>query len=1017
MRWVAIALVLFCLSAQALALTAGNATVGNTSYPFSLFANKTYWNDQLTYALAVENDSDAIFATGVGATLGVYRFNGTTMNRTGFLALGTASPLFYPYAIAFDPSKDTVYLSTYSAPISVFRINASTMTVIDNLTLASGENYVSYTHLDRSRDLLYLLTTTTPARIIRVNTTSFTRLDNITLNSGENSPGAFIPDPSNDFAYVMLQLSPSRVIRINTTSFLRNASLTLASGENSVYGGAIDSARNVLYVSTAATSAPARIVRVNLTNFSRMGSLNLSSLDPSVYSLVHAPDDVVYAGTARGTRGVNGTVVRINASTFTVMDNITLSMDINGLRFGKYHSGHNAIYYTLNEYVDALAKVDLTSSTGTSAVGERAYGRFLSLAVHDGEVDIITSYDAPYVLRLNATTFATIATTQLNTSQTYGSFAFDGHGTIIAASWNQPVSEVVFLDSASLAEINRTTFPSTTDSFVSVRCDSSRRICYAGLQSNTGVIYAFNATNGGMIGNITLASGERYVYDIAIDEEQNIGYATSYLSPGRVLKINLTNLTRIGNVTFNSGENTPEYLAIDPVRQMGYAQVTSGRIVRFNLTNLTRMGVLSLTGTPNIFGICLDTTTNTAYVAASASIHIIDLTSFTETAVYGASNFSLAGFFECQYADGHLYTTLFGSDGVAKFRSQPYGSVTAWNITIDDTAVVESVSLYSHAASGAVRAALYDASDALVWESAATADNASADNLTLLVSAGSPSSLTLSPGTYRLAVQTNTSVPTLSYVSGTGVAAAQPYGAFPASLAGARGVAEQYSGFIAYSAYVAPPADDDDDSSSGGGVDLRVRAGGKVTQQFFSGNIDRITLTTGDGMRPTVQLAHLMGESRNRAPSFDPEAIVLEMTARGAQTGAEIAFSVPAGWHGAAPEDVRMFRYTDGWVALPTTYLGVKNGEQRYSALTPGFSFFAIGVVEPTPAKAVPAPETPVPAAPLEAPSAPEPVVGPVIAPIVAPTPEPEPRNYLWMGVAVVATMALLLLAFKMRKE
>lgn len=50
----------------------------------------------------------------------------------------------------------------------------------------------------------------------------------------------------------------------------------------------------------------------------------------------------------------------------------------------------------------------------------------------------------------------------------------------------------------------------------------------------------------------------------------------------------------------------------------------------------------------------------------------------------------------------------------------------------------------------------------------------------------------------------------------------------------------------------------------------------------------------------------------------------------------------------SSPENVVLYRYHDGaWQELETTYVGEQNGEHAFSAVTPGFSVFAIGEKQP----------------------------------------------------------------------
>jgi PGF-pre-PGF domain-containing protein len=83
---------------------------------------------------------------------------------------------------------------------------------------------------------------------------------------------------------------------------------------------------------------------------------------------------------------------------------------------------------------------------------------------------------------------------------------------------------------------------------------------------------------------------------------------------------------------------------------------------------------------------------------------------------------------------------------------------------------------------------------------------------------------------------------------------------------------------------------------------------------------------------------------------------VMQITLFGANEdaigSAEISFSLPLAWleaSGIAPEDAKLYRWHEGaWQTLPTTYLGSADGYANYTAVTPGFSYFAVGGT-PTP--------------------------------------------------------------------
>jgi len=73
----------------------------------------------------------------------------------------------------------------------------------------------------------------------------------------------------------------------------------------------------------------------------------------------------------------------------------------------------------------------------------------------------------------------------------------------------------------------------------------------------------------------------------------------------------------------------------------------------------------------------------------------------------------------------------------------------------------------------------------LLWESGAVANTAAGAFLTIPISSGTPSALTLPPGTYQLAWQVDSGADVPSYtagVAGDGLYVAQPFGPAPAQL-------------------------------------------------------------------------------------------------------------------------------------------------------------------------------------------------------------------------------------------
>ena len=72
---------------------------------------------------------------------------------------------------------------------------------------------------------------------------------------------------------------------------------------------------------------------------------------------------------------------------------------------------------------------------------------------------------------------------------------------------------------------------------------------------------------------------------------------------------------------------------------------------------------------------------------------------------------------------------------------------------------------------------------------------------------------------------------------------------------------------------------------------------------------------------------------------------------------ATIKFIVPERWvseHASSPSAVALYRYRLGWDKLPTTPIGAGEGIHLYESVSPGLSYFAIGVENPAVAKPQP---------------------------------------------------------------
>jgi len=166
--------------------------------------------------------------------------------------------------------------------------------------------------------------------------------------------------------------------------------------------------------------------------------------------------------------------------------------------------------------------------------------------------------------------------------------------------------------------------------------------------------------------------------------------------------------------------------------------------------------------------------------------------------------------------------------------------------------------------------------------------------------------------------------------------------------------------------------DGNDDGNGHAGAAGDLKAGDAVTMQFDGTAITGITITAAEGismMAVTVNPVKTGPEGLN-VPVYQYLEADLIQTTNNAIAEADFTFTVPKAWltaQGLTPADVVLWRFHDGvWVPLPTEIVGEEGDPIVYRAVSPGFSYFAVGggevgvsPVETTPAGTpIPAPVT-----------------------------------------------------------
>lgn len=343
--------------------------------------------------------------------------------------------------------------------------------------------------------------------------------------------------------------------------------------------------------------------------------------------------------------------------------------------------------------------------------------------------------------------------------------------------------------------------------------DPERGYAYFGTYTSTGrvVKVALGAGTSAptRVGALTLASGDSYLVSGVIDPANGYSYWGTYTAPGRVVKVALgagANLpTRIGATDMEYAESKLDCAVIDLANGHAYfgAESYPGRVVKVALgtgTALpTRLGGVAFPSNESfLHAAVIDTTNGYAYFSTEdAKIVKVALGAGTgsptrvDSIAYDTSFYhAKSGIFDA--TRGYLWLGSNNGTVATKIHRVRVGApqmhnIKANRITLSETAVLETVFFYSHAAKGNVRLALYDsgASPALLWQSGILPNMAAGEWLSVPIASGLPSALPLPAGEYWLAWQVDTPANVPSYTpgeAGDGFTVPFSWGAFPSSL-------------------------------------------------------------------------------------------------------------------------------------------------------------------------------------------------------------------------------------------
>ncbi|OGI16052.1 hypothetical protein A3K63_02145 [Candidatus Micrarchaeota archaeon RBG_16_49_10] len=539
--------------------------------------------------------------------------------------------------------------------------------------------------------------------------------------------------------------------------------------------------------------------------------------------------------------------------------------------------------------------------------------------------------------------------------------------------------QIIKINLTDFTRVGNLTLNSDEGDLESAVLDPSNGFAYFGTYTTSGQIIKINLTDFTRVGNLTLNSDEGDLESAVIDPSNGFAYFGTSSSPDKIIKINLTDFTRVGNLTFNPSEYESQTAVIDPSNGFAYFGTSSSpnQIIKINLTDFTRVGNLTLNeygGSPR--PAVIDPSNGFAYFSATntnpSQIIKINLTDFTRV-----GNLTLNA------GEGPLYSAVIDpSNGFAYFGTytssnsqiikaqlSQKNTIKTIKINVTETAYVDNISFYSHLNTSQVRLAVYNSTKHLLWESNSTENTVLNGWLNISISDGTPSSLTLSSGTYYLAYQINTTSSVPSYLQGSfndGFYLEQPYQSFPASILSENTTSEVWSMFLTYetTAPTTTTTSTTTVSSGGGGgggegssglsklwstvlanaeyywniADAQLR----VTQINFTSTVQRSNVRL-NAQRLTSKPANISQNLSGVAYQY------VEITKSNIQDSeikdAKIRFKVQKSWltsNNLQTSDIKMARYSGGWADLQIQKTGEDTSWVFYTSPTPGFSTFAI---------------------------------------------------------------------------
>lgn len=769
-----------------------------------------------------------------------------------------------------DPAAGFAYFGTATTPGRVVKValgsGSSLPTRVGTVTLAVGENDLTSAVIDIAAGHAYFGTNTSPGRVVKValgtGPTPPSRVGAVTLQTGEDDLLSAIIDTASGHAYFGTDTLPGRVVKVALGSGAnppsRVGAVVLGDAEFGLASAAIDTASGYAYFGTSGgyypDLQPLYVVKVALGSGSnpptRIGAVEVSGgHDTLGCAIIDPASGHAYFGTHWG--DVVKVAVGSGSSLPTVVGKVALGWGVgtavidpasgHGF-FGVYGEPPRVVKLALGggsvlpTPVGAGELEGAERSLGSAVIDAAAGFAYFGTMTSPGQVvKVALGHGSRPPNRVAAVTLESgennLRSAVIDVASGYAYFGTDSYpGRVVKVALGTGSNPPV--------RAGALTLEGGENILETAVIDETSGHAYFGTHTSPGRVVKVALGSGSnpptRVGAVTLESGENSLSSAVVDVAAGYAYFGTRTNPGRVVKVALGSgsnpPTRAGAAL--SGWYGLVSTVIDPAR--GYAffgtETSPGHVVKVALGSgpapPTPVAAAALgLGEADLYSAVVDVSSGYAYFAPyftfparlvkvavgtgsnpPTRIGAVTLESGEDSVFKGAVIDTVSGY-------AYLAPTALGmSPGiVVRVGLSQQGFIKATRLTMPEAGRVRELRMYSHAATGNVRLALYDtaATPHLLWQSGVLPNTAANAWLATSIAAGTPSSLALPAGTYWLAWQVDTAVPVPSHATGTpgeGLLVPWTWGAFPEALDPAADAAPTFTDEVwsAYLTYALP---------------------------------------------------------------------------------------------------------------------------------------------------------------------------------------------------------------------